>query len=256
MSLQNLLKIGQLKTHPPDAAEIARLLAATRRNLVDAAVIERARVNNVVGNETIHEFPMSHSEESSSLSKGQFLVYPTEDGKIKIEVRLENETVWLTQKRMAELFQTTTANINIHLKKIFAEGELRADSVIKESLITAADGKNYRTNFYNLDAIISVGYRVKSAVAIRCGHRVADHFVGVNKVVDLGSGCRLEIEHVAEVSTPSLVSIPTHKDSLTVRPRGVVRESVVKDFFTTAVWSQVRDLRQPIAGNAAGILGA
>ena len=99
--------------------------------------------------------------------RGQFLLYPAEDGRIRIDVRLEGETVWLTQKLMAELFQTTIANINIHLKRIFAEGELSADSVIKESLITAADGKNYRTNFYNLDAIISVGYRVKSAVATR-----------------------------------------------------------------------------------------
>ena len=99
--------------------------------------------------------------------RGQFLVYPAEDGHIKIDVRLDGETVWLTQKLMAELFQTTTANINIHLKRIFAEGELSPDSVIKESLITAADGKNYRTNFYSLDAIISVGYRVKSAVATR-----------------------------------------------------------------------------------------
>ena len=99
--------------------------------------------------------------------RGQFLLYPAEDGRIRIDVRLEGETVWLTQKLMAELFLTTIANINIHLKRIFAEGELSADSVIKESLITAADGKNYRTNFYNLDAIISVGYRVKSAVATR-----------------------------------------------------------------------------------------
>ena len=128
----------------------------------------------------------------------ELILYQTDDNQTRIEVRLENETVWLTQKRMAELFQTTTANINIHLKRIFAEGELHADSVIKESLITAADGEKYRTNFYNLDAIISVGYRVKSAVATRCGHRVADHFVGVNKAVDLGSRCQLEIEHVGE----------------------------------------------------------
>ena len=66
---------------------------------------------------------------------------------------------------MAELFQTTVPNINIHLKNVFEEGELEADSVIKDFLITAADGKNYRTKFYNLDAIISVGYRIKSSVA-------------------------------------------------------------------------------------------
>jgi hypothetical protein len=98
---------------------------------------------------------------------GQFLVYQTEDGKLKIDVRFEGETVWLTQQHMAELFLTTKQNIGQHLKGIFAEGELVQDSVVKESFTTAADGKNYATRFYNLDAIISVVYRVKSAVATR-----------------------------------------------------------------------------------------
>jgi len=98
---------------------------------------------------------------------GQFLVYATEDGRLKIDVRLQGETAWLTQANMASLFQTTVPNVNMHLRNIFAEGELHADSVIQEFLITAADGKNYTTKFYNLDAIISVGYRVKSAVATR-----------------------------------------------------------------------------------------
>jgi len=97
----------------------------------------------------------------------QIIIYQTEKGETKLEVRLENDTVWLTQKLMAELFQTTVANINIHLKNIFDEGELDANSVIKDFLITAADGKNYRTKFYNLDMIISVGYRIKSNVATR-----------------------------------------------------------------------------------------
>jgi hypothetical protein len=86
---------------------------------------------------------------------------------LKIDVRFEGETVWLTQQHMAELFQTTKQNIGQHLKSIFAEGELVQDSVVKDSFTTAADGKNYATRFYNLDAIISVGYRVKSAVATR-----------------------------------------------------------------------------------------
>ena len=98
---------------------------------------------------------------------GQFLVYQTQDGKLKIDVRFEGETVWLTQQHMAELFQTSKQNIGQHLKSIFAEGELVQDSVVKDSFTTAADGKNYATRFYNLDAIISVGYRVKSAVATR-----------------------------------------------------------------------------------------
>jgi hypothetical protein len=110
---------------------------------------------------------VSAPDESNPPGKGQFLVYPSEDGRVKIEVRLEHENVWLTQQHLAELFQTTKQNIGRHLKNIFEEGELAEDSVVKNFFTTAADGKDYRTNFYNLDAIISVGYRVKSAVATR-----------------------------------------------------------------------------------------
>jgi hypothetical protein len=73
--------------------------------------------------------------------KGQFLVYEAEDGRIKIDVRFENENVWLTQKLMADLFQTTKQNIGQHLKKIFSEGELLEDSVVKKFFTTASDGK-------------------------------------------------------------------------------------------------------------------
>lgn len=93
---------------------------------------------------------------------GQFLVYRTEDGKLKIDVRFEGETVWLTQAHMAELFQTSVPNVSMHIRNVFAEAELPENSVVKESLTTAADGKRYATKFYNLDVIISVGYRVKS----------------------------------------------------------------------------------------------
>jgi len=99
--------------------------------------------------------------------KGQFLVYEAEDGQVKIDVRLEDETVWLTQQLMADLFQTTKQNIGQHLKNVFLEGELIENSVVKKFFTTAADGKQYKTRFYNLDAIISVGYRVKSHVATR-----------------------------------------------------------------------------------------
>ena len=105
----------------------------------------------------------------------QIIIYQTENGQTKLDVRLENETVWLTQKLMAALFQTTVANINIHLKNIFEEGELAINSVIKDYLITAADGKKYQTKFYNLDAIISVGYRIKSAVATRFRQWATQH---------------------------------------------------------------------------------
>lgn len=102
------------------------------------------------------------SKSKSPPPGGQFLVYQTQDGKLKIDVRFEGETVWLTQQHMAELFQTSVPNISMHIRNMFTEGELQGDSVVKESLTTAADGKKYATKFYNLDVIISVGYRVKS----------------------------------------------------------------------------------------------
>ena len=92
----------------------------------------------------------------------ELLIYKTEDGRTRIQVRLEDETVWLTQKLMAELFQKDVRTINEHIRNIFAEGELSPESVIRNFRITAADGKTYDTQHYNLDVVISVGYRVKS----------------------------------------------------------------------------------------------
>ena len=93
--------------------------------------------------------------------KSEIVLYQPE-GSVSLEVRLENETVWLTQQQMSELFQTTKQNISLHTGNIFKEKELDRDSVVKESFTTASDGKSYRTKYYNLDVIISVGYRVKS----------------------------------------------------------------------------------------------
>lgn len=92
----------------------------------------------------------------------QIIMYQTEDGLTKIDVTLEDETVWLNQAQMAELFQTTKQNISYHINNCFKEGELNENSVVKDFLTTAADGKPYNTHYYNLDVIISVGYRVKS----------------------------------------------------------------------------------------------
>ena len=92
----------------------------------------------------------------------EIIIYQTEDGRTKIQVHMENETVWLTQAQMAELFQTTKQNISLHINNAFKEGELEENSVVKEYLTTAADGKSYSMKHYNLDVIISVGYRVKS----------------------------------------------------------------------------------------------
>jgi hypothetical protein len=89
-------------------------------------------------------------------------IYETEDGKTRIEVRLENENVWLTQKLIAQLFECSVDNISLHLKKIFKAGELKEDSVVENYSITAADGKSYLTKHYSLEAIIAVGYRVNS----------------------------------------------------------------------------------------------
>ena len=97
----------------------------------------------------------------------QLLIYQSPDGVIKIDVRLEKETVWLTQKLMAELFQTSVPNINMHLS-IYEEGELEEGATIKDFLIVQKEGNrdiNRTQKFYNLDAIISVGYRIKSQVA-------------------------------------------------------------------------------------------
>ena len=96
------------------------------------------------------------------IDKGEIIVYQPDDQSTLLEVSIEDETVWLTQMQMAELFQTTRNNVTLHIGNIFKERELVQISVCKDSLLTAQDGKNYKTKFYNLDVIISVGYRVKS----------------------------------------------------------------------------------------------
>lgn len=95
------------------------------------------------------------------MDKGEIILYQP-DNSIELEVRIEAETVWLTQAQMALLFETTRNNVTLHIGNIFKEGELEEISVCKESLLTASDGKSYKTKIYNLDVIISVGYRVKS----------------------------------------------------------------------------------------------
>jgi len=92
----------------------------------------------------------------------QIVLYQAPDGKTKIEVKLQGETVWLSQAQMTDLFQTTKQNVSLHIKNIFSEEELDEDSVVKEYLTTAEDGKKYSIFYYNLDLIISVGYRINS----------------------------------------------------------------------------------------------
>ena len=177
---------------------------------------------------------------SSPPPEGQFLVYQAEDGKLKLEVRFEGETVWLTQQHMAELFQTTKQNIGQHLKSIFAESELLQNSVVKDSFTTAADGKNYATRFYNLDAIISVGYRVKSAVATRfriwATQRLREFIVKgftldderlknpdqpfdyfeelARRIQDIRTSERRFYQKITDIYATSIDYDPTHEDSL------------------------------------------
>ncbi len=96
-----------------------------------------------------------------STQENKIIIYQP-DETLKLDVQVEDDTVWLTQAQMVELFQTTKQNISLHTNNIFKEGELDANAVVKEYLATASNGKRYRTKYYNLDVIISVGYRVKS----------------------------------------------------------------------------------------------
>jgi hypothetical protein len=101
---------------------------------------------------------------------GEIIIYQSEEGKTKIEVRLEDDNVWLTQKMMAELFQTTPQNITLHLKNIFEEDELQEDATCKDFLQVQTEGSRKvrrKQKFYNLDVVISVGYRIKSRIATK-----------------------------------------------------------------------------------------
>lgn len=115
-------------------------------------------INFAVGEDTT---TMNKYSNDFVSAENEMILYQP-DSSISLNVRVEDETVWLTQSQMTELFHTTRNNVTIHIRNIFKEGELEKSSVCKESLLTAADGKQYKTRFYSLDVIISVGYRVKN----------------------------------------------------------------------------------------------
>lgn len=108
---------------------------------------------------------MENKKDNSNFVENEILIYQTEDGHTKIDVKLEDDTVWLTQSQLCELYQTSKSNISEHIKHIFKEEELDEESVVRKFRTTAADGKNYNTIHYNLDMIISLGYRVKTKIA-------------------------------------------------------------------------------------------
>ena len=98
-------------------------------------------------------------------NKNNIIIYTSPDNKTEVTVKMQDDTVWLTQAQMAELFDTTKQNISLHMKNIFSDGELDEVSVVKDFFTTASDGKQYKVKFYNLDAVLSVGYRVNSKQA-------------------------------------------------------------------------------------------
>ena len=108
---------------------------------------------------------MEDKKGGSDIVGNEILIEQTEDGRTKIDVKFEDETVWLTQAQLCELYQTSKSNISEHIKHIFEEEELDEESVVRKFRTTAADGKSYNTIHYNLDMIISLGYRVKSKIA-------------------------------------------------------------------------------------------
>lgn len=108
---------------------------------------------------------MEDRRDKSNIIGSEIIIYQTEDGKTKIDVKFEDETVWLTQAQLCELYQTSKSNISEHIKHIFEEEELDEKAVVRNFRTTAADGKNYNIIHYNLDMTISLGYRVKSKIA-------------------------------------------------------------------------------------------
>ena len=108
---------------------------------------------------------VKNNKDDLNIIGSEIIIYQTEDGHTKIDVKFEGETVWLTQAQLCELYQTSKSNISEHIKHIFEEGELEETSVVRKFRTTAADGKKYNTIHYNLDMIISLGYRVKSKIA-------------------------------------------------------------------------------------------
>ncbi len=109
-----------------------------------------------------HQAGAPASQTNGSDLMNDLILYTTDDGRSQIKLRTKDQTVWLSQRDMAQLFDVSTDNVGLHLKNIFTEGELGEKSVTEESSVTAADGKNYLTKLYSLDAILAVGYRVRS----------------------------------------------------------------------------------------------
>jgi len=180
-------------------------------------------------------------------SNSEIILYQTEDGITKIDVRLENETVWLTQKLMAELFQTNPQNITIHLKNIFEEGELEEISTCKDFLQVQKEGNRLverNQKFYNLDAIISVGYRVKRHVATKfriwATPRLKEYIVKGFTMDDerLKAAGQIRyfdelVERIRDIRSSERIFYQKVKDIFTLSVDYDAKTSRAKDFFAT-----------------------
>lgn len=177
-------------------------------------------------------------------NNNNIIIYTSDDGQVKIEVRLEDENVWLTQNAMAELFDTTKQNISLHIKNIFEENELDGNSVVKENLTTASDGKNYKTKFYNLDLIISVGYRVKSirgtqfriwANKLIKEYLIKGYNLNVKRFKNNGGGVYFEevLEKIRDIRSSEKVFWRKILDIYATSIDYDARDEKTKDFFKT-----------------------
>ena len=202
----------------------------------------------------------------------QIVLYQPDDS-IRLEVKLEQDTVWLTQAQMTELFRTTRNNITMHIRNIFKEKELDEKSVCKESLHTAADGKRYRTKIYNLDVIISVGYRVKSPIGTRFrqwanavikqyllqGYSVNRHLIALQEnmdkrmthIEDTQAKQQQQLDFFIRTSTPPAEMVFFEGDFYTARValENLVRSAnhrvIIIDGYVSSLTLSVLDVRKP-----------
>ena len=202
----------------------------------------------------------------------QIVLYQPDDS-IRLEVKLEQDTVWLTQAQMTELFRTTRNNITMHIRNIFKEKELDEKSVCKESLHTAADGKRYRTKIYNLDVIISVGYRVKSPIGTRFrqwanavikqyllqGYSVNRHLIALQENMDkrmthieeVQAKQQQQLDFFIRTSTPPAEMVFFEGDFYTARValENLIRTAnhrvIIIDGYVSSLTLSVLDVRKP-----------
>ena len=202
----------------------------------------------------------------------QIVLYQPDES-IRLEVKLDDDTVWLTQAQMTELFRTTRNNITMHIRNIFKEGELDETAVCKESLHTAADGKKYRTKIYNLDVIISVGYRVKNPIGTRFrqwanavikqyllqGYSVNRHLIALQenmdkrmtRIEDVQAKQQQQLDFFIRTSTPPAEMVFFEGDFYTARValENLVRTAnhrvIIIDGYVSSLTLSVLDVRKP-----------